>query len=338
MPELGESVTEGTVTRWLKQVGDDVEVDEPLLEVSTDKVDTEIPSPVAGTLLEITVGRGRDRRGRRPARRDRRRGGAAPSSRSRSRSPSRSPSQSRGQPAAGAAAGARRGGAADAERRRRRGSADPAQPPGARARPADAGQAGARLRHPADPQARRRARRRPRRRSRVPASAAASAAGRAGRRGGREARAASREPEPSRRERPRRGAQRLRAAARGAPPPGAAADGPQPGTTVEAAAPPPGHRPEHDESLDTAAQLTTVHRGRRHPRRAPARPGEGRLRAPRGRQAVVPAVLREGRDRGAQGLPGDQRVDRRRAQGDHLPRPASTWRSRSTPRAGCSSR
>ncbi|MHA6793408.1 2-oxoglutarate dehydrogenase, E2 component, dihydrolipoamide succinyltransferase [Pseudonocardia bannensis] len=55
MPELGESVTEGTVTRWLKQVGDTVAVDEPLLEVSTDKVDTEIPSPVAGTLLEISV-------------------------------------------------------------------------------------------------------------------------------------------------------------------------------------------------------------------------------------------------------------------------------------------
>ncbi|GAA0264442.1 2-oxoglutarate dehydrogenase, E2 component, dihydrolipoamide succinyltransferase [Saccharothrix mutabilis subsp. mutabilis] len=56
MPALGESVTEGTVTRWLKSVGDAVEVDEPLLEVSTDKVDTEIPSPVAGTLLEITAG------------------------------------------------------------------------------------------------------------------------------------------------------------------------------------------------------------------------------------------------------------------------------------------
>ena len=55
LPELGESVTEGTVTRWLKQVGDSVEVDEPLLEVSTDKVDTEIPSPVAGTLIEIKV-------------------------------------------------------------------------------------------------------------------------------------------------------------------------------------------------------------------------------------------------------------------------------------------
>jgi pyruvate dehydrogenase E2 component (dihydrolipoamide acetyltransferase) len=55
LPALGESVTEGTVTRWLKQVGDEVAVDEALLEVSTDKVDTEIPSPVAGTLLEIKV-------------------------------------------------------------------------------------------------------------------------------------------------------------------------------------------------------------------------------------------------------------------------------------------
>ena len=53
MPELGESVTEGTITTWLKSVGDTVEVDEPLLEVSTDKVDTEIPSPVAGTIVEI---------------------------------------------------------------------------------------------------------------------------------------------------------------------------------------------------------------------------------------------------------------------------------------------
>ncbi len=55
LPALGESVTEGTVTRWLKQVGDSVAVDEPLLEVSTDKVDTEIPSPVGGTVVEIKV-------------------------------------------------------------------------------------------------------------------------------------------------------------------------------------------------------------------------------------------------------------------------------------------
>lgn len=53
MPALGESVTEGTVTRWLKSVGDEIEVDEPLLEVSTDKVDTEIPSPYAGVLEKI---------------------------------------------------------------------------------------------------------------------------------------------------------------------------------------------------------------------------------------------------------------------------------------------
>ncbi|MGY1453882.1 2-oxoglutarate dehydrogenase, E2 component, dihydrolipoamide succinyltransferase [Streptomyces sp. SS8] len=56
LPALGESVTEGTVTRWLKSVGEEVEADEPLLEVSTDKVDTEIPAPASGTLLEIVVG------------------------------------------------------------------------------------------------------------------------------------------------------------------------------------------------------------------------------------------------------------------------------------------
>ena len=55
MPALGESVTEGTVTTWLKQVGDTVELDEPIVEVSTDKVDSEVPSPVAGVLLEILV-------------------------------------------------------------------------------------------------------------------------------------------------------------------------------------------------------------------------------------------------------------------------------------------
>ena len=55
MPALGESVTEGTVTRWLKQEGEQVEADEPLLEVSTDKVDTEIPSPAAGVLTKILV-------------------------------------------------------------------------------------------------------------------------------------------------------------------------------------------------------------------------------------------------------------------------------------------
>src|SRR6266581_496990 len=55
MPQLGESVTEGTVTRWLKKEGERVQVDEPLLEVSTDKVDTEIPSPASGVLRGISV-------------------------------------------------------------------------------------------------------------------------------------------------------------------------------------------------------------------------------------------------------------------------------------------
>ena len=55
MPQLGESVTEGTITRWLKNVGDHVNADEPLVEISTDKVDTEIPSPVTGILLSLAA-------------------------------------------------------------------------------------------------------------------------------------------------------------------------------------------------------------------------------------------------------------------------------------------
>ena len=55
MPALGESITEGTVSRWLKEVGDKIEADEPLVEVSTDKVDSEVPAPVSGYLVEIVV-------------------------------------------------------------------------------------------------------------------------------------------------------------------------------------------------------------------------------------------------------------------------------------------
>ncbi|MDA2964691.1 MAG: E3 binding domain-containing protein, partial [Actinomycetota bacterium] len=58
LPQLGETVTEGTITRWFKKVGDTVAADEPLFEVSTDKVDTEVPSPVAGTVTEIRVNEG----------------------------------------------------------------------------------------------------------------------------------------------------------------------------------------------------------------------------------------------------------------------------------------
>ncbi|MGH9012946.1 MAG: biotin/lipoyl-containing protein, partial [Acidimicrobiia bacterium] len=58
MPQLGETVTEGTITRWLKQIGDRVEADEPLFEVSTDKVDSEVPAPGAGFVAEILVQEG----------------------------------------------------------------------------------------------------------------------------------------------------------------------------------------------------------------------------------------------------------------------------------------
>src|SRR4249920_4028808 len=58
MPQMGVSVSEGTVTKWLKQVGEQIEQDEPLLEISTDKVDTEVPSPGAGTVVQILVPEG----------------------------------------------------------------------------------------------------------------------------------------------------------------------------------------------------------------------------------------------------------------------------------------
>src|SRR5450756_448502 len=58
MPQMGESITEGTITKWLKNVGDTVARDEPIFEISTDKVDAEIPSPVAGTLTEIKAKEG----------------------------------------------------------------------------------------------------------------------------------------------------------------------------------------------------------------------------------------------------------------------------------------
>src|SRR6059036_4106073 len=58
MPQMGVSVSEGTVTKWLKQEGEQVEADEPLLEISTDKVDTEVPSPASGTVTQILVQEG----------------------------------------------------------------------------------------------------------------------------------------------------------------------------------------------------------------------------------------------------------------------------------------
>src|SRR5271154_6266535 len=58
MPQMGESITEGTITKWLKKPGDTVQRDEPLFEISTDKVDAEIPSPSAGTLKDIKIAEG----------------------------------------------------------------------------------------------------------------------------------------------------------------------------------------------------------------------------------------------------------------------------------------
>src|SRR3974377_31397 len=59
MPQMGESIVEGTITKWLKKPGESIQRDEPLFEISTDKVDTEIPSPVAGTLSEVLVEEGK---------------------------------------------------------------------------------------------------------------------------------------------------------------------------------------------------------------------------------------------------------------------------------------
>ena len=63
MPQLGETIVEGTILKWLKQEGEHIDVDEPLFELSTDKVDTEVPSPVSGTVTKILVAEGHDGRG-----------------------------------------------------------------------------------------------------------------------------------------------------------------------------------------------------------------------------------------------------------------------------------
>ncbi len=147
-------------------------------------------------------------------------------------------------------------------------------------------------------------------------------AGRACRRGGREAR--SRAGAGAGAERARRGARGVdlgRGSGGPGRPRGPARGGrPAAGHHGQAAAPASGHRPADDR---VAADVGTAHDragGRHHPRRAPARPREGRLRAPRGRQAHLPAVLREGGDRGAQEVPRAERVDRRRRRRRSLPR------------------
>ena len=79
MPQMGESIVEGTLTKWLKKAGERVERDEPLFEISTDKVDTEIPSPAAGTLAEVLVEEGKTVQDQHRSRAHRRRRRRAPS-------------------------------------------------------------------------------------------------------------------------------------------------------------------------------------------------------------------------------------------------------------------
>ena len=351
LPALGESVTEGTVTRWLKQVGDEVAVDEPLLEVSTDKVDTEIPSPVAGTLLEIKVARGRDRRGRRRARRHRQRRrasgvaaatprpahGATPAARDRQPSPSRhqpagSPSR-RQQPAA-----SRGRSPAPAQAAAPTPHQQPRRPPTARAA---VQWRRARLRHPAGPQARRRARRRPRRAAGHRRRRPDPQAGRAGRR------VEARRPASAQRTGSPAASPHPAAAAPAAPHP--AAPGPDDAGRGVAAAR-CAARTEKMTRLRkviakrhgrVAAGLGAAHhgrRGRRHPDRPPADRGQGRVRGPRGRQALLPAVLREGRRRGAQGVPELNAAHRHRRRARSPTTTPSTWASPSTPSAACWSR
>ena len=306
LPALGESVTEGTVTRWLKQVGDDVAVDEPLLEVSTDKVDTEIPSPVAGTLLEIKVDEdetvevgaelaviGDRRRRARPA-------AATSSPRRRSQAEQQAepepepeqPSRSR-ERRAGARARARAGrpssppraaaaGRAEPRPRRRRVATSRRRyvTPLVRKMAAQhdvdlAGHHGHRRRRP-DPQAGR-----PRRRAQ------------AGH--GHQRRPSRRPPQrrpPSRRRPPPPAA---------APSPGAPAPSPLRGTTEKMTRLRKVIAKRMVESLQVSRPADHGGRGRRHRDLAAARQREGRLRAARGREAVVHAVLRQGHDRRAQG-------------------------------------
>ena len=278
MPELGESVTEGTVTRWLKQVGDRVEVDEPLLEVSTDKVDTEIPSPVAGTLMEITAGEDEtvDVGGQLAVIGD---GEAAPQQEDEpepqpeakeeaKEAPKEEPTgrgrEERKEEAPQRAAAEQR----DAERPvtaepSAANSSTPAQSPAEEPRGRLVGRSGRRrrpVRHPARAQARRRALRRPLGHHRVRRRRPHPQAGRPRRRRGREARSRA----GAGAERAHRGTRggvvravrvvRVVDAAAAQP----AADGPQPGSTVKLPRLRQVIAQRMTESLQVSAQLTTV--------------------------------------------------------------------------------
>ena len=322
MPALGESVTEGTVTRWLKSEGDEVAVDEPLLEVSTDKVDTEIPSPVAGTLTKIlvqeddTVPVGADLAVI---------GGSAPAAAVRARA-REGPRARAGRARAPEGAGAERAAAPAAPKAPAQATSEEATQEAA-GKPADAERAPAqqsprgdrtgrrgtvarrrrRLRHAARAQAREPARRRPRRRSPAPASAAASAS-----------RTCSTRPRPPRPRpsRPRQPAGRLRR-------PGGRCRVCRTGATASVSP----KRGTREKMTRLRKVIATPHgrvaaglgpaddrrRGRPDQGRAAARPrSRATSRPARGHQAQLPAVLRARRRRGPQGAPDGQREHRGR--------------------------
>ena len=340
MPALGESVTEGTVTRWLKAEGDTVEVDEPLLEVSTDKVDTEIPSPVAGTLTKILVQRGRHRsRGRRPGhhRRLRRRRRRPARSRHRPRSPGSAAPPSTGAPAPEPAPAA--GGRPQRPPAPAAAPAAPARSPEPRAgprRPRPRAPAAAADDATPRPTSRRWcASSRPRTastsaRSRAPASAAGSAS-----------RTSSTPPRPPRRLQPLPAPAAAPLPQRPRPPPAAVGPGCALGLAQarhdrEDVAAAQDHRQADGRVAAGLGPADHRRRGRRHQDRPAAGQGQGRVRAARGHQAQLPAVLRAGRRRGAQGPPDRQRQHRGRPRSPTTaPR---TSASRSTPSAACSSR
>ena len=330
MPRLGESVTEGTVTRWLKNEGDQVEADEPLLEVSTDKVDTEIPSPASGVLTSIKVHEDETVEvGVELAVIGDARGDAAAAPAAAAAAPAPAPAAPA--PAAPAAPRRRAGAAAAAHRPRRRRPPAPAPAPRAPPPPRRAGRTAApapAAPHRAAPAAAAPAPRQPdadarptadadeRRRGRrhLPDPAGAQAGRRARRRPEHRPGHRRRRPDPQVRRpgraprrragtRPRTG--RRGAAHRAAPPrrhrgrapraaaarrPSAAA---RPGREDVADA--AGHRRPHGRVAAGVGPADHRRRGRRHQDRPAARSGQARLRGARGRQADVPAVLRRRR-------------------------------------------
>ena len=352
MPQLGETVTEGTITKWFKAVGDAVAEDEPLFEVSTDKVDSEVPSPVTGTLHRdpgrrratpstsapcwpasaTRRGRRRRRRRRRPRRRPSRGAGRARPRRPRPRRPSRG--RAAPTPARGRAAGRAAAPSAAA------GRAEPAPGPGAAPAPA-----------PAAPQRRRRRRtaaasccRRssagssPRTTSTRPPSPAPAPAGaspattcwpcidQGGARAGRTPR-----PAQPRRAGPGAGAAAPAPAPAPRRPPGARGRAPGERDTVDPAHQhPPAHRRAHDPLEGDVGPRLRLDRGRlRGASSGCARPHEGRVQGGRGLQPHLPAVHQPGGGRRHPRVPrGQRQLRRERADRPQLREPRHRRRPR----------